>query len=359
MRDQVHQPRRQRRQPGPPVDQAHRVGVPRPEPPLVVVREELGLVRGHVHVHRALGAAPLARQAEVERLLHGLALPAPLHRVALEHLEEQVGAAAGRVHLLLGHHVARAHGAVLFLAALADADAALGRVGEAPLVVQELEVRLDLGRVVGGAEPEVLARQVGVDHLVGVHLVVGVPDRLELAEGPDQLRPEHLRQERGLRLAVAVLAGDRPAVADDQVARLVQELAEVLHALVGLQLEVDPGVDAALAEVAVERAVVAVLLEQLAEVAEVRADAVGRHGGIFPPLPGVLLAGNAGGRPQARLADLPQVLFLRLVVEQLHRRRVGSPPSGGPSACGPCRPTPSCSRRRTRPAASRPPRAAG
>ena len=177
--------------------------------------------------------------------------------------------AAGRVHLLLGHHVARAHGAVLFLAALADADATLGRVGEAPLVVGELEVRLDLRRVVGGPEPEVLARQVRVDHLVRVHLVVGVPDRLELAEGPDQLGPEHLGQERGLRLAVAVLAGDRPAVADDQVARLVQELAEVLDALVGLQLEVDPGVDAALAEVAVERAVVAELLEQLAEVAEV------------------------------------------------------------------------------------------
>ena len=97
----------------------------------------------------------------------------------------------------------------------------------------------------------------------------------------------------------------------------------MLDALVGLQIEVDPGVDAALAEVAVERAVVAEFLEQLAEVAEVGADAIGRDGRVLPALPGVLLAGDAGGRPEARLADLPQVLFLGLVVEELHRRRVG------------------------------------
>jgi hypothetical protein len=183
-------------------------------------------------------------------------------------------------------------------------------------------VRLDLGWAVGGSEPEVLPRQVRVHHLVGVHLVLRVPDRLELAERPDQLRPEHLRQQCGLRLAVAVLPGDRPAVADDEIASLAKELAEVLHALVGLQLEVDPGVDAALAEVAVERAAVAELLKQFSEVAEIGADAVGRDGGVFPTLPRVVRTRDAGGRPQARLADLPEVLLLRLVIEQLHRRRV-------------------------------------
>ena len=59
------------------------------------------------------------------------------------------------------------------LAALADADATLGRVGEASLVVGKLEVRLDLGRMIVRAEPEVLAGQVRVHHLVRVHLVVG------------------------------------------------------------------------------------------------------------------------------------------------------------------------------------------
>ena len=99
----------------------------------------------------------------------------------------------------------------------------------------------------------------------------------------------------------------------------------MLHSLISLQLKVNPGVDAALAEVAVERAIVAELLEQLAKVAEVGADAVGRHGRILPPLPGVLLAGDAGGRAQARLADFPQVFFLGLVVEELHGRRVAHP----------------------------------
>ena len=163
--------------------------------------------------------------------LTGLVLPAALHRVALEHLEEQVGAAPGRVHLLLGDHVAGAHRPRVLLAALADADAALGRVGEAAVVVGELEVRLDLGRVVGRAEPEVLARQIRGRPPCAGSSCCRVPDRLELAEGPDQLGPEHLGQERRLRLAVAVLARDRAAVADDQVGRLVQELAEVLDAL--------------------------------------------------------------------------------------------------------------------------------
>ena len=67
------EPRRMRRQPRPPVDQAHRVGVARPEPALVVVREELGLVGRHVDVHRALALAALAGQAQVERLLDLLA----------------------------------------------------------------------------------------------------------------------------------------------------------------------------------------------------------------------------------------------------------------------------------------------
>ena len=42
---------------------------------LVVVRQELRLVRRHVDVHRAVALAALARQAQVERVVDLLALP--------------------------------------------------------------------------------------------------------------------------------------------------------------------------------------------------------------------------------------------------------------------------------------------
>ncbi len=314
----VDDARHRRGDPRPPVDPSHRVGVPGPQPPLVVVRVELGLVGRHVNVDRALALATLAGQAEVERLADRLGLPQPFHRVALEHLEEQVGAAAGRMHVLLRDHVAGAHRPRILLAALAHADAALGGVREAAVVVGELEVRLHLDRVIARPHAQVLAGQRRVDDPVRVHLVLRVPDRLELAEGVHQLGPEHLRQERRLGLPVAVLARDRPAVPADHVGRLIQVRAEMPDALDRLQIEVDPRVDTPLAEVSIQGAVVAVLLEELAEVDEVILELVGMDGRVLPPLPGVLVAGDPRGCAEARLPHFPQVLLLGLVVEELH-----------------------------------------
>ena len=56
--------------------------------------EELGLVRGHVHVDRALALAALARQAEVERVVDLLAAPAVGDGLAAQHLEEDPRAPA-------------------------------------------------------------------------------------------------------------------------------------------------------------------------------------------------------------------------------------------------------------------------
>ena len=81
--------------------------------------------------------------------------------------------------------------------ALADADTADRRVLEAAVVLRVREVRLQLRRRVVGAESQVVRDPVRVDDLARVHLPLRIPDRLELAEGIDQLRPEHLRQELG------------------------------------------------------------------------------------------------------------------------------------------------------------------
>ena len=189
---------------------------------------------------------------------------------------------------------------------------------ERAVVVREGEVRLHLRRVVIGAEPQVGGDRVGIDDLAGIQLPVGVPDRLELAESLDQLGPEHLRQQLRLRLAVSVLAGDRAAVSEDQVRGLVQKGAEGLDPGVAHQVEVPARVHAAVAVVAVERALVAVLAGQLAELPQVAAELLGRHCRVFPALVGVRLAGDEGGRAEACLADLPDVRGLLLVVVELH-----------------------------------------
>ena len=68
--------RRHRSEPQPAVDHAERVRMKGASPAVVVVREELGAIRRDVDVGRALGLARLARQAQVERLLDVLVLPA-------------------------------------------------------------------------------------------------------------------------------------------------------------------------------------------------------------------------------------------------------------------------------------------
>jgi len=125
---------------GPAVDHADGVGSPGAPVALVVVREELGLVRGHVHVDRAVGLAALAGEAQVEGVLHPLVLPPVADDLALEHLEQHPGPTPGGVLLLPGHHVAWAHRPALRPAAQPHADALQGRLGGVTLVVGEPEV---------------------------------------------------------------------------------------------------------------------------------------------------------------------------------------------------------------------------
>src|SRR5579863_552800 len=88
-----------------------------------------------------------------------------------------------------------------------------------------------LGR--DGTEAQVLAGIVnadGVDELAGVHAVVGVPECFELAEGLHELGAEHLGEQRCAGLAVAVLAGERSAEAEDEIGGAVEELSKGLNA---------------------------------------------------------------------------------------------------------------------------------
>ncbi len=277
----VDQPRHPAGQPGPPVDEGDRVVAARAQPALVVVREELGLVGRHVDVDRALVLAGLAGQAQLEGL--GDVVVAPTAElVPAEHLEEHPGPSPGGVLLLPGRHVAGAHAAGVDVAALPDADAAGGGLAEVVVVVGEGEVGAHRRQPRVRATAQVVGGVVRVDHLARVHHAVGVPDRLELAERPDQLLAVHRGEQRAPGLPVAVLAGERAAVPGDEPGRAVEELAPLGHPVRGAEAEVDPAVDAALAEVTVERGLVVELLEQGAEVPQVVADLVRRHRGVLP-----------------------------------------------------------------------------
>ena len=79
----------------PTIHEAEGVVVERMEMALIVVREELGLPCGHVDVDGAFGFAGFAGEAEIERFVDFAVAPSIGKDIALHHLPEQVGAAAG------------------------------------------------------------------------------------------------------------------------------------------------------------------------------------------------------------------------------------------------------------------------
>src|SRR5690348_9806817 len=68
--------------------------------------------------------------------------------------------------------------------------------------------------------------------------------------------------------------------------------------------------DTALSIVAVHGAAIFVSLHERMKLAQVGAELVGRHGGIFPALPSMRLAGDKDGCAQSRFAHEPDALRL-------------------------------------------------
>ena len=214
---------------------------------------------------------------------------------------------SSRVTWKLGHMVRLPE-----VAALGHPEAALDRGGERAAVVREREVGGEPGRAVVGAEAQALVELDVADQPVRVHLPVRIPDPLEVVERGHQLGAEHLREQLGAAVALAVLAGERAAVGDDQVGALLHERAERLDPWRGLEVEVHPRVYTALAEVAVVDAAVAVVVEDLLEVAQVGAELVRVDGRVLPVALGVHVAGRAAVADRA-LAHLPDADLVGLV----------------------------------------------
>src|SRR5439155_4586082 len=175
-----------------------------PHTAFVVVRKKLSFVRGHVHRYRALTFASFAGETEIERFLHLLTLPAICDHPALQHLPKQSRPSARRMLLLHSHAIARAHRLMPGLAALADADTAKYGARKTSLVFRPMEMRRDIGGAIVSADAQILSDIIRIDDLAGIHPPFGIPNRFELAKSLNQFRPEHLWQQPGARLSIAM-----------------------------------------------------------------------------------------------------------------------------------------------------------
>ena len=137
--------------------------------------------------------------------------PSVMH-LALQHLEQQPRAAARRVLLVAGRHVGRAHRPAVGLAALPHADAA-----HAPrrrrLPSPGTRNASHLGRVVLRRRAGARRGGTALITLPGFIRLPGSQTPLNCAERLHQLGAVHPRQQLAARLPVAVLAGERAAVA--------------------------------------------------------------------------------------------------------------------------------------------------
>src|SRR6476660_8690923 len=79
---------------------------------------------------------------------------------------------------------------------------------EVAVIFRIVEMDLDRRWIVSGAKAKILIYVVSVDYFARVHFPLRVPYRLELAEGTHQFIAIHDRQQVGLGLTVAVLAGN-------------------------------------------------------------------------------------------------------------------------------------------------------
>src|SRR5216684_8044333 len=119
-----------------------------------------------------------------------------------------------------------------------------------------------------------------------------------------------------------MLAGERTAITDYQISRTIDEFCIFANPVFTLKIEGDTHVDAAMPEMAVECASIAVFVHELADVSEIASQLFGSHRRIVPAFPLRRCAGSKGGRARSGLAYLPHFTGFALRVQ----------PDGGRSA---------------------------
>src|SRR5579872_224364 len=184
----------------------------RPDSVLPVMRKEFGLVGRHVHIDWTIPLAAFARQAKVQSFFHVLIAPSITNDIAMQHFPKQVRAATRRMHLFAGDHITRTHCVLsafaIFAAALSNPNAAQRGMGEAAVIIRELEVCGWVPGMVVRSQSQVLIDVIRINKFSWIHLPIGVPNSLEFPKSLDQLRSKHLVEEFCFRLSVPMFARD-------------------------------------------------------------------------------------------------------------------------------------------------------
>ncbi len=216
-------------------------------------------------------------------------------------------------------HEARTHGARP-LAADSGAVAHLDGPVEA-LVGGEVEVGVDLYRLVAIAQAQALGHCRAVDDVARIQNVMTVEDLLHLAVELIELQTEEALVDPASRPAVAVLARQRAAVAVQQLDREAEDLGHLGD--LGRVLGVDqrPDVETAGAGVGVVGDLRADRVAELLDPANVVGQVLHRHGRVLDERDRLVVALDAHQQAEAHLAhgpdvDLPARLEYRLQAEQ-------------------------------------------
>ena len=227
---------------------------------------------------------------------------------APRHDEPQgVGPASGRVLLVAGDHVARAHGPAGVLAAGADARAHLDGGGEPPLFREVEDGRLGLDGVVVRADPEVVAGVGRGDDLAGVHQVVRVEGALDGFKRRVDLGAEELGVPEAAGEPVAVLAAHRPLELGDEVGDRARDRPERLDPRARLDVQDRPDVQAADVGVAVTGGLGPLPGHDRAEPPVELGELLGGDGRVLDEGDRLGVADHPHQQRQPRLAHLPEV----------------------------------------------------
>ena len=126
-----------------------------------------------------------------------------------------------------------------------------------------------LSRPVGWSDAQIARDGIRIEHLAGIHALARVPDGAELALSTHQIGAVHFLQQRGAAFAIAMLAGQRAAILHHEIGGLLEKALPVREALFGVQLEVNPAMHQAVAEMSVYGCFVAMLVEKRHQLAKI------------------------------------------------------------------------------------------
>ena len=128
---------------------------------------------------------------------------------------------------------------------------------------------------------------------------------LQLAEGLVQDAPIHLLLERAADQTVAMLARERTAVLEHQFGNLLGDRFELPHALLGLEVDHRPDVQAADRGMRIDAGLGLVSRDDLQELGDVVAQVFGRDGRILDERDGLGIPFLGHREPQRHRAELP------------------------------------------------------